>query len=40
MSILNLTQLRITWEESPSKELSTLNWPVDGSVHDCLGKVN
>jgi hypothetical protein len=33
---VNLTQLRITWEDNLPKELYRSGWPVCISVGDCL----
>ena len=33
---VNLTQPRITWEESANEELATSCWPIVTSVEDCL----
>ena len=38
--IVNLTQTRVTWEESLSEELSRSGWPVGTCVEDCLDCVN
>lgn len=36
----NLTQFRITWEQSLNEEFSKLGWPVGMSVRDCLTYMN